>query len=172
VCVQVDSLKAQCVSYMEQDVTAEKACVLFVEGRKLLNEPAFGLAFIEENIEDIAKTDGFVDLPRDCLEAILRSGKLLIDEGDLWTAVDRWAASQCRRDGKKPDGPAKREVLGTALQLVRFPLIEMVTGHTLPSLLSVHTPCADPSARAPPSSVLFADGSVHESAADERAVSG
>ncbi len=57
-CLQVEVLKALCVEFMEQDVTAEKACVLFVEGRKLLNEPAFGLSFIEENFEDITKTDG------------------------------------------------------------------------------------------------------------------
>jgi hypothetical protein len=55
---QVDCLKALCVDYMERDVTAEKACTLFVEGRQLLNEPSFGLAFIEENFEDIIGTDG------------------------------------------------------------------------------------------------------------------
>jgi len=49
----------------------------------------------------------------------------MIDEGDLWTAVDRWAAAQLKRQSKKVDGPSKREVLGNALQLVRFPLIEM-----------------------------------------------
>jgi len=113
------------VEFMEQDVTAEKACTLFVEGRKLLNEPAFGLAFIEENIEDIIKTDGFVDLPRDCLEGILRSNKLSIDEGDLWNGVDSWAKAECRRLSKKSDGPTKREVLGDTLKLVRFPLMEM-----------------------------------------------
>ena len=59
---QVESLKAACVEYMEQDVTAEKACTLFVEGRKLLNEPGFGLSFIEENIDEIIKTDGFIAL--------------------------------------------------------------------------------------------------------------
>ncbi len=47
-----------CVEFMEQDISAEKACVLFVEGRKLLNEPAFGLSFIEEHCEDVVKTDG------------------------------------------------------------------------------------------------------------------
>jgi hypothetical protein len=56
----VEVLKAMCVEFMEQDVTAEKACVLFVEGRKLLNEPAFGLSFIEENCEDVVKTDGLL----------------------------------------------------------------------------------------------------------------
>jgi len=122
---QVDALKAVCVEFMELDVTAEKACTLFVEGRKLLNEPAFGLTFIEENIEDVVKSDGFVDLPKDCLETILRSGKLAIDEADLWTAVDKWAAAQVKRAGKKVDGPNKREALGNALQLIRFPQIEM-----------------------------------------------
>jgi len=49
----------------------------------------------------------------------------MIDEGDLWSAVDKWAAAQVKKTGKKADGPAKREVLGTTLNLIRFPLIEM-----------------------------------------------
>jgi hypothetical protein len=68
---------------------------------------------------------GFADLPRDCLETLLRSNKLSADEGEIWSAVDKWAASRLRRAGKKPDGPGKREVLGDLLYLVRFPLIEM-----------------------------------------------
>uniref|UniRef100_A0A914H7K9 B30.2/SPRY domain-containing protein n=1 Tax=Globodera rostochiensis TaxID=31243 RepID=A0A914H7K9_GLORO len=55
---------------------------------------------------------------------ILDRDKLIINEEiAIWNAALRWADEKCRQNKKKPSAENRREMLGTALFKIRFPLI-------------------------------------------------
>eukprot|EP00823_Brevimastigomonas_motovehiculus_P005905 TRINITY_DN459_c0_g1_i1.p1 TRINITY_DN459_c0_g1~~TRINITY_DN459_c0_g1_i1.p1 ORF type:complete len:502 (+),score=130.37 TRINITY_DN459_c0_g1_i1:47-1552(+) len=122
---QVEGLRLKCVEFMEEDVNAENCCALFEQGRKLLNEASFGLKYIEENTAEVAESKGFLSLSKDSILTILKSNNLSIGEVDLFDAVDRWAEAECKRQSLKPTGENKREVLGDAMNYIRFPDMSM-----------------------------------------------
>jgi len=137
---QVESLRLACVEFMEADVTVETACQMFEEGRKLLNEPQFGLKFIAEHAADVVETPGFLALSRDCVVTLLRSSDLEVNEADLFRALDSWAANQCQRQSLSLDAQNKRKVLGDALDLIRFPDMSMEEVCTLIQSANLLTP--------------------------------
>jgi len=124
---QVESLRLACVEAMEEDVTVETACALFEEGRRLLNEAHFGLKFIEENTSEVIESAGFMSLSRDALMTLLRSPNLTCGEADLFDATMRWAKAEADRQGSKSasDPETRRQILGEALNLIRFPAMTM-----------------------------------------------
>jgi len=98
---------------------------LLEEGRKLLNETQFGLKFIEENADEVTRSNGFLDLSRDCMAIILKSSKLAMNEIDLFEALEKWSEAECKRQSLKPTPENKRTVLGDMLNLIRFPDMTM-----------------------------------------------
>ncbi len=51
-------MRLACAEYLEDDLTVETAVNRFEEGRALLKEASFGLAFIEENTTEVFASDG------------------------------------------------------------------------------------------------------------------
>ncbi|KAL3076028.1 hypothetical protein niasHT_032625 [Heterodera trifolii] len=57
-------------------------------------------------------------------KARLLAEKLIVSEEiAIWNAAIRWADAQCTQNGKKCSGENRREMLGTALYKIRFPII-------------------------------------------------
>ena len=64
-------------------------------------------------------------IERPQLEAIVIRDTLKIEEEKLFTAVDKWATSECEKNGLTPDGKTKRTVLGEQIiKAIRFPVME------------------------------------------------
>lgn len=63
-------------------------------------------------------------IERSVLEALVERDTLNIKEIDLFTAVSRWAANECGKQGLEADGIVKRRVLGDrVIKAIRFPLM-------------------------------------------------
>eukprot|EP00823_Brevimastigomonas_motovehiculus_P005835 TRINITY_DN445_c0_g1_i1.p1 TRINITY_DN445_c0_g1~~TRINITY_DN445_c0_g1_i1.p1 ORF type:complete len:562 (-),score=164.15 TRINITY_DN445_c0_g1_i1:132-1817(-) len=122
---QIEALRLKCVSFMEEEVTAENCCALLEQGRTLLNEASFGMKFIEENTSDVIESDSFLTLSKESLISILKSNGLSVDEVSLFEAVDKWAEAECKRQSLKANGANKRTVLGDVMNYIRFPQMSM-----------------------------------------------
>jgi len=120
-----DVLRMICVDLMQSEVKLEDVCATFATGVQQLGVQTFGLAFIEENSTEVFETQGWLDLPRECVAIILKSNSLSAEEIEVFTALDNWAAAECKRQKQKPTAENKKEIMGDLLQLIRFPLMEM-----------------------------------------------
>ena len=68
-------------------------------------------------------TDGFLDIDRDTLCAVLERDTLCSRESRIFTHVHHWAENDCKRRHLEPTCENKRNALGDALHLVRFPIM-------------------------------------------------
>lgn len=122
---QLDGLRQLCISFMEEGVTAENACKLFETAPELLQDSHFALAFIEENAQEVIKSAGFDNLPRERLKVLLSSDALSANEIDIFRAVLRWSLCECKRQNLLDVPENRRAVLGDILPLIRFPTMTM-----------------------------------------------
>lgn len=64
-------------------------------------------------------------IERPQLEAMVTRDTLTIEESKLFTAVDKWATSECEKNDLTSDGKSKRTVLGDQIiKAIRFPVMD------------------------------------------------
>ena len=87
----------------------------------------------EEKVVDLCwkmidrRTEAVLRQPieRPQLEAIVTRDTLKIEESKLFTAVDKWATSECEKNDLTSDGKTKRTVLGDQIiKAIRFPVMD------------------------------------------------
>ncbi|KAH9370456.1 hypothetical protein HPB48_000298 [Haemaphysalis longicornis] len=101
--------------------------------------PPSALDTIDKSTAEALAAEGFVDIDRDTLCAVLERDTLRIREVKLFAAALRWAEAECARTGRPANAENKRAALGRALFLVRFPLMsieEFATGPAQSGLLT------------------------------------
>ena len=80
---------------------------------------------IDENTEEAVKSDEFATIERSLLEAVVVRNSLMIEEIELFKAVDLWARKECERQGLKKYGLVKRQLLGEeVIKEIRFPTMK------------------------------------------------
>ncbi|KAL3072214.1 hypothetical protein niasHT_003290 [Heterodera trifolii] len=80
----------------------------------------------QDNIEKRAMQIfvSFLSISQQLLCDLLELDQLVINgEIESWKAALRWADNQCRQNGKEITGANRREMLGPALNKIRFPTI-------------------------------------------------
>ncbi|XP_039694940.1 BTB/POZ domain-containing protein 2 [Pteropus medius] len=93
---------------------------------RLFDEPQLAslcLENIDKNTADAIAAEGFTDIDRDTLVAVLERDTLGVREVRLFNAVVRWSEAECQRQQLQVTPENKRKVLGEALALIRFPLM-------------------------------------------------
>jgi len=130
---QVEKLRAVCAEFMEGDVNKDNVLDLFQIAPTMLGDEEFGLKFIEENADEIVKSDAFTRLSKDRLAVILKSDKLAIEEIDLFKGLQKWAEVEA----KKTESKDLKLVVKDLIKLIRFPTMEInqVASVVAPSLL-------------------------------------
>ncbi|XP_055347156.1 BTB/POZ domain-containing protein 3-like [Paramacrobiotus metropolitanus] len=81
------------------------------------------LELVDASSQAILQSKQFASLQREALMLILQRDTLSADENTVYQAVERWAAANCARNHVDPTMVNRREILGDALFLVRFPLL-------------------------------------------------
>ncbi|XP_055356821.1 BTB/POZ domain-containing protein 1-like [Paramacrobiotus metropolitanus] len=81
------------------------------------------LSVIDESAKSIWQSVRFSAIGREALCAILSRDTLTANEDTICLAVDKWAANMCMQRNLDPSFVNRREVLGQALFLIRFPLL-------------------------------------------------
>ncbi|XP_065061128.1 BTB/POZ domain-containing protein 6-B-like [Rhopilema esculentum] len=83
------------------------------------------LKIVRKDISVLVRTERFLDLHLKSLKVILASKRLDISEIDLFHAVNKWCLHQISKASLEGETKSKKEVLGDALYLIRFPTISM-----------------------------------------------
>lgn len=129
----VPALEKACVEFLKRNLSSDNAFMLLTQAR-LFDEPqlaALCLETIDKSTSEALNAEGFTDIDHETLCVVLERDTLGIRESKLCTAVFRWSEAECKRLDKQPTPENQRQVLGRALQLIRFPLMsieEFATG--------------------------------------------
>jgi hypothetical protein len=129
----VEKLQGVCAEFLEEGVNLDNAIQMFENGVRMMNDPTFGLTFIEENAKAVITSDSFVELSKERLIVLLQSSDLKIKETDLWQSVVRWGRTECKR--KKADD--LKSALDTVIPHMRFPLFNVMELSTFVTPLNV-----------------------------------
>ncbi|XP_055355138.1 BTB/POZ domain-containing protein 3-like [Paramacrobiotus metropolitanus] len=114
----LDQLNADsCLVYMEK----MKRCASLRDRSARILEIC--LKFVDENSQDVLKSDQFSEISQETLMDILRRDTLSAAEDIVYAAVENWAEKACIRKDLKPSQDNRRAVLGKTLNFVRFPLM-------------------------------------------------
>ncbi|XP_071093800.1 BTB/POZ domain-containing protein 2-like isoform X1 [Haliotis cracherodii] len=120
----VKRLVMSCVKFVESYLTIENACEVLEQGY-ILDELAQAiLNFINQNASSVLATEGFRNIYQPCLNQVLGSDQLEVEEVKVLESILIWADAQCQMRRIEPTGPNKRQVLGDSLDCVRFPLLD------------------------------------------------
>ncbi|XP_050420354.1 BTB/POZ domain-containing protein 6-B isoform X2 [Adelges cooleyi] len=123
----VPHLARACVNYLETSLTAKNACLLLSQSR-LFEEPELMQRcweVIDAQAEIALHSDGFVDIDTDTLQSVLGRETINCKETILWEAAMNWATSECHRREIEPTPSNKRQVLDSALYLLRLPAMSL-----------------------------------------------
>ncbi|XP_055348238.1 BTB/POZ domain-containing protein 6-A-like [Paramacrobiotus metropolitanus] len=100
-------------------------------------EKCFSL--LDKESSAVLKSKEFTAISQGTLQVILQRNTLSVVEHAIYLAVERWATEACRRNDLEPSAVHRRQMLGDALYLVRFPLLsgaELADGPAKSGLLT------------------------------------
>jgi BTB/POZ domain-containing protein 1/2 len=135
----VPALERACVEFLKRNLSSDNAFMLLTQAR-LFDEGQLAslcLETIDKNTTEALLADGFTDIDINTLCAVLERDTLGIRECKLFTAVCRWAESECLRRGLPPVPNNQKEVLQGALRLIRFPLMTVCTLYSVTVMVNV-----------------------------------
>lgn len=123
----VPALERACVEFLKRNLSSDNAFMLLTQAR-LFDEPQLAslcLETIDKNTSEAIMADGFTDIDNDTLCVVLERDTLGIRECKLFAAVCRWSEAECTRRNLAQSSENQRSVLGRALSLIRFPLMNV-----------------------------------------------
>ena len=124
----VPSLAEQCSEYLQKNLDPSNVFIILPSAQKYEEKDLVERCWkvIDDQTEQVAKSDGFATIERSLLEGIVVRDSLTIEEIDLFKAVDLWATKQCERQGLKADSATKRKILGEqTIKALRFPIMKL-----------------------------------------------
>ncbi|XP_055356310.1 BTB/POZ domain-containing protein 6-B-like [Paramacrobiotus metropolitanus] len=81
------------------------------------------LNLLDEESLAILQSPTFTAISKDLLEIILERETLSAEEYDIYLAVEEWDHEACQREGMDTSADNRRQMLGSALYMLRFPLL-------------------------------------------------
>ncbi|XP_055348233.1 BTB/POZ domain-containing protein 6-like [Paramacrobiotus metropolitanus] len=81
------------------------------------------LKLMDDYTDEVLRSDQFVGVGQDVLQAILQRNTLTATEHDIYLAVEKWVTEACKRNNRPESADHRRQVLGAALFLIRFLLL-------------------------------------------------
>jgi BTB/POZ domain-containing protein 1/2 len=118
--------KTSCSELLKESACSSNATVALQTacqfGLKELHETS--LAYIENNTGKCLSSEHIMQLPKECMEIILRSELLSCSETDILKCLLQWAEVRCTEANQEVKGDNLRNIIGNLLPLVRFPLVE------------------------------------------------
>ena len=123
----VPHLARECVKYLETSLTAKNACLLLSQAR-LFEEPELMQRcwdVIGAQAEIALMSEGFTDIDFNTLLTILNRETLNCSELSVFLAAREWARAECVRREEEDTADNMRRVLGSAMQCIRFPCMNL-----------------------------------------------
>jgi len=123
----VPSLADKCTEYLEDNLDSSSVFSILPSAQKYEEKNLVDECWkvIDKETEEAVKSDGFATIERSLLEAVVVRNTLMIEEIELFKAVDLWATKQCEKQGLAADGATKRRILGEeVIKGIRFPTMK------------------------------------------------
>ncbi|XP_078347939.1 BTB/POZ domain-containing protein 6-like [Oculina patagonica] len=124
----VPSLAGKCTEYLRSNLKASNVFCILPHAQKFEDKDLEDRCWevIEKQTEEAVMSDEFVTVERSLVESVVKREVLNVKEVELFKAVNRWATKECERQGKTPDGDAKRRNLGEEIvKAIRFPSMSL-----------------------------------------------
>ena len=122
----VPSLADKCVEYLRNNLDPFNVFSILPSAQKYEERNLMDRCWkvIDQETEEVVKSDGFGTIERSLLEEVVVRDSLDIEEIELFKAVDFWAIKECERQGLAADGTTKRRILGEEIiKAIRFPIM-------------------------------------------------
>ena len=123
----VPSLAEKCTEYLQENLDPSNVFCILPSAQKYEEKKLMDRCWkvIDKQTGEAVKSDGFATIKRSLLEAVVIRDTLMIEEIELFKAVDLWAAKECERQGLEADGKTKRRILGEEIvKVIRFPIMK------------------------------------------------
>ncbi|XP_071952502.1 BTB/POZ domain-containing protein 19-like [Antedon mediterranea] len=116
----LDELKHLCIKFLVENINLQNACesmqAAVTYGQSDLQLKA--ISYIEDNTENVFKTQGFLEMSESAIIEILKSNRLLMDELNILQAVKEWAKINSAVLSKSAELIAKNVVQHIRLSLL------------------------------------------------------
>ena len=105
----VPSLADKCMEYLNEKINSLNAFSILPWAQKYEEKSLVDRCWkvIENQTEAAVESEGFETIGRSLLEEVVARDNLSIKEVSLFQAVDRWATTQCEKQGLAEEGPIK-----------------------------------------------------------------
>ena len=112
--------------YLRDNLTASNVFSILPHAQKFEDQDLEDRCWevIEKQTEEVVTSDEFVTVEQSLVESVMKREVLNVEEVELFKVVDRWAKTECERQGITLDGEAKRRILGEDIvKAIRFLLM-------------------------------------------------
>ena len=123
----VPSLADKCTDFLKDKLDPSNVFSILPTAQKYEEKSLVDRCWnvIENQTEVAVKSDAFETIERSLLEVVVLRDTLVIEEVELFKAVDLWATKQCEKHGLTADGKMKRRILGEQIiKAIRFPVMK------------------------------------------------
>eukprot|EP00823_Brevimastigomonas_motovehiculus_P001461 TRINITY_DN11989_c0_g1_i1.p1 TRINITY_DN11989_c0_g1~~TRINITY_DN11989_c0_g1_i1.p1 ORF type:complete len:563 (+),score=105.41 TRINITY_DN11989_c0_g1_i1:31-1719(+) len=122
----IEKVALICAETLASNVKIENAFSYIVSDLSKFLSPNPGLVCIRKNATEAVQSEGFLALPSDKVEMILKDECICITEIALFEAVVEWGRAECLRQKKNPKSSVDlKAVLKPLLPHIRFPLMPL-----------------------------------------------
>ena len=124
----VPSLAEKCSEYLLKNLDPSNVFSILPSAQKYQEKDLMERCWkvVDDQTEQAVKSDGFALIERSLLTEIIIRDTLMINEIDLFKAVDLWATEECKRQGLEAVGATKRRILGEEIvKAIRFPIMKL-----------------------------------------------
>ncbi|XP_055357192.1 BTB/POZ domain-containing protein 2-like isoform X2 [Paramacrobiotus metropolitanus] len=121
---QLPALLQHCSEFVSHSLRASN-CLLFLDNAVLWGD-AESLRMCMEMVDaysEVLFLEDFAGLQHETLMMVLRRNTLAANEDSVYKAAESWAFAACARNNLDPSPFNRRQVLGSAFRLIRFPLL-------------------------------------------------
>ena len=121
------SLAQKCVEFLMRNLDLANVLCVLSHAQKFDEKNLVDRCWemIENETEEVVKSEEFVQVDKSLLEAMVKRATLTISEVELFRTVDLWATEECKRQGVLASGKVKRRILGEQIvKNIHFPVME------------------------------------------------
>ncbi|XP_052812453.1 BTB/POZ domain-containing protein 6-like [Mya arenaria] len=124
----VKGLVEQCLNFLHSSITVDNVCTILEMVHMYNGKNIEGkcISFVHEHAKEVLKSRTFTKLCQTCVQQIIQSDEMILDEKTVLEAVLKWAELECRRRNLSVTDENQRTVLGPILYHIRFPLLDSV----------------------------------------------
>ncbi|XP_062590119.1 BTB/POZ domain-containing protein 6-like [Saccostrea cucullata] len=119
-------LEDKCVNFLMENLTAENVCSV-LESAHCFNKETVRSHCVEfiKDAPGAFEAENFLSLCSECLGKVLLLDDLVMNEEEIFHRAMDWASLQCQNSQLEDTGLNRRNVLGSCLYCIRFPIMNM-----------------------------------------------